>query len=86
MSHYRNENNLEVDAIVELFTGQWAVFEIKLGGDEFIEEGAKNLLSFHKKLSPKRQEEMTSLNVLTAGNVSYQRTDGVNVIALGHLG
>jgi len=86
VSHYRNENNLEVDAIVELFTGQWAGFEIKLGGDEFIEEGAKNLLSFHKKLSPKRQEEMTSLNVLTAGNVSYQRTDGVNVIALGHLG
>ena len=86
VSHYRNENNLEVDAIVELFNGQWAGFEIKLGGDEYIEEGAKNLLTFYNKLSENRQEDMTSLNILTAGSVSYQRPDGVNVIALGHLG
>jgi predicted AAA+ superfamily ATPase len=84
--YYRDEKNLEVDAIVELFDGRWAGFEIKLGGDRFIEEGARNLLRLHGKLSEAKQADMTSLNVVTAGNVSYRRADGVNVVSIGHIG
>jgi predicted AAA+ superfamily ATPase len=83
---YRDEKNLEVDAIVELFDGKWAGFEIKLGGDRFIEEGARNLLRLYGKLSDAKQADMTSLNVLTAGNVSYRRADRVNVVSIGHIG
>jgi predicted AAA+ superfamily ATPase len=86
VSYYRDEKDLEVDAIVELFNGRWAGFEIKLGGDDYIESGARNLLALQKKLTESRQKEMMSLNVLTAGNVSYTRPDGVNVISLGHIG
>ena len=77
----RNGNNWK-NTILYFSNG----FEIKLGGDEYIEEGAKNLIPFYNKLSENRQEDMTSLNILTAGSVSYQRPDGVNVIALAHLG
>jgi predicted AAA+ superfamily ATPase len=86
VSYYRDEKNLEVDAIVELFDGKWAGFEIKLGGDKYIEEGAENLKSLFGKLSLAKQADMTSLNVLTAGNVSYKRKDDVNVVSLGHIG
>jgi predicted AAA+ superfamily ATPase len=86
VSYYRDEKNLEVDAIVELFNGKWAGFEIKLGGDNYIEEGAENLKSLFGKLSASKQADMTSLNVLTAGNTSYKRKDGVNVVSLGHIG
>jgi predicted AAA+ superfamily ATPase len=86
VSYYRDEKNLEVDAIVELFGGSWAAFEIKLGGDNYIEEGASNLKALYAKLSSVKQNDMKSLNVLTAGKVSYKRDDGVNVVSLGHLG
>jgi predicted AAA+ superfamily ATPase len=86
VSHYRDEKALEVDAVAELFGGEWAAFEIKLGGEDYIEEGASNLKKLYGKLSASKQKDMRSLNVLTAGNVSYRRDDGVNVVALGHIG
>jgi predicted AAA+ superfamily ATPase len=86
VSYYRDEKNLEIDAITELFDGRWAGFEIKLGGDDHIEKGAQNLLALQKKLVESKQRDMMSLNVLTAGNVSYTRPDGVNVVSLGHIG
>ncbi|TDD04209.1 ATP-binding protein [Saccharopolyspora terrae] len=83
--HYRDENGLEVDAIVELNDGRWAAFEVKLGGSKNIDMAAGNLRALEKKVSQQRASELTSLNVLTAGNTSYTREDGVNVVALGHL-
>jgi predicted AAA+ superfamily ATPase len=85
VSYYRDETNLEVDAIVELFDGRWAGFEIKLGGEAFINEGAENLKNLYTKLSDAKKKDMMSLNVLTAGNTSYTRPDGVNVVSLGHI-
>ena len=43
---YRDENNLEVDAIMELADGTWGAIEIKLGSDQAIQEATKNLLRF----------------------------------------
>jgi predicted AAA+ superfamily ATPase len=86
VSYYRDEKNLEVDAIVELFDGKWAGFEIKLGGDNFINEGANNLLALYNKLPESKQKDMMSLNVLTGGGESYRRADGINVLSIGHMG
>jgi hypothetical protein len=84
--YYRDEKGLEVDAVVELFDGRWAAFEIKLGGDHYIEEGVSNLKRLYNKLPETKQREGMSLNVLTAGDVSYRRDDGVNVVSLGQIG
>ena len=85
VSYYRDETGLEVDAVAELPDGKWAGFEIKLGGEQFVNEGATNLKKLRDKLAEQRQRDLMSLNVVTAGNTSYSRDDGVNVIALGHL-
>ncbi len=83
--HYRDSSNLEVDAIVELRDGRWAAFEIKLGGAKAIDAAAANLAKLARKVSAERASQLCSLNVLTGGDASYTRPDGVNVVSLGHL-
>lgn len=85
VTHYRDEQGLEIDAIVDLPDGRWAAFEIKLGGQTGVEAAARNLHKFAAKVSPARAERLAGLNVITAENASITRPDGVNSIALGHL-
>lgn len=85
LTHYRDEQNLEVDAVVELPDGRWAAIEIKLGGQANIDTAAKHLQKLASKVSETRAASLASLNVVTAGNISLRRPDGVNVISLGHL-
>ena len=83
--HYRDASGLEIDAVVELPNESWAAFEIKLGSTKSIDEAAENLQKLLTRLHPEKAAQCTSLNVLIAGNASYTRKDGVNVISLGHL-
>ena len=83
--HFRDSSGLEIDAIVELPDERWAAFEIKLGSTDSIEEAANNLRKFLTRLTPEKSAQCQSLNVIIAGNLSYTRKDGINVIALGHL-
>ncbi len=41
VKHYRDKNDLEVDAIIHLDDGRWGAIEIKLGSKEGILEGEK---------------------------------------------
>lgn len=84
--HYRDESGLEVDIIVDLGDGSWSAFEVKLGGAEHIDSAAANLKKLREKVSRQRVDQLRSLNIITAGNLSFTRPDGVNVVALGHLG
>lgn len=86
VTHYRDEQGHEVDAIVELPDGRWAAFEVKLGGQASIDSAAAALHVLAKKVTPQRAAALASLNVITAGTTSLTRHDAVNVIALGHLG
>lgn len=83
--HYRDSTGLEVDCIVETAAGDWAAFEVKIGGAKHIDEAAGNLKKLREKVSAARQERLKSLNVLTAGTTSHTRTDGVNVVSIGHM-
>lgn len=85
ISHYRDSQGLEIDAIAEMRDGRWAAFEIKLGGEASIEAAAQSLRKLVTRVSESRRESLACLAVVTAGNVSYHREDGVNVVALGHL-
>lgn len=85
VSHYRDSNGLEVDAIVELRDERWAAFEVKIGGAKNLDVAASNLLALQRKVSEKREKQLQSLVILTAGEMSYTRPDGVHVVALGHL-
>ena len=83
--HYRDSSGLEIDAIVELPNESWAAFEIKLGSVKSIDKAAENLQKLLNRLTPEKAAQCASLNVLIAGNSSYTRNDGVNVVSLGHL-
>lgn len=83
--HYRDETGLEVDAIVELSDGTWSAFEVKLGGAKRVDAAAVNLAKLAGKVSEQRAARLRALAVITAGEASYTRVDGVHVVALGHL-
>lgn len=84
--HYRDKSGLEIDAILRLQNGQWAGIEIKLGGQNKIEEGANNLKALAGKVDSARTGQPAFLMVLTGGEYAYTRPDGVHVVPLGCLG
>lgn len=86
VKHYRDNAGLECDAVVHLEDGRWAGIEIKLGGDDLINEGAESLKTLKNKIVEKSDEHAPSfLLVLTAIGGAYQREDGVFVAPINLL-
>jgi predicted AAA+ superfamily ATPase len=83
--HYRDSDDLEVDAVVEARDGRWAAFEVKLGGEEPIEQAATSLQKFAKRVDTKKIGEPACLGVIVATGYGYVRNDGVAVIPIGAL-
>jgi predicted AAA+ superfamily ATPase len=83
--HYYDSTGLEVDAIVQNYSGEYCAFEIKLGIGQ-IDDAANNLLKFASILEEPNRAKLQSLNVITGTGISYKRKDGVNVISLASLG
>lgn len=81
--HYRDSRGLECDTIVHLKDGRWAPIEIKLGGDNLIEEGAKNLLKLKSDIAEKNQPSF--MMILTATGPAYRRQDGIYVVPINCL-
>lgn len=84
--HYRDNNNLECDAVIHLRNGHYGLVEIKLGGESLINEGAKNLLLLEQKINTDKMYAPSFKVVLTAvGQYAYRREDGVYVVPIGCL-
>ena len=84
--HYRDKNGLECDAVVHLRNGSYGLIEIKLGGDDLIEEGAKSLADLSADIDTTRMKSPSFMMVLTGvGDFPYQRDDGVLVVPIGCL-
>jgi predicted AAA+ superfamily ATPase len=83
--YYRDSSNLEVDAIVQKYNGDWMAFDIKLG-TRHIDEAAASLHKFVSILDNRRVSPPKSLNIITGTGMSYTRADGINVISLASLG
>ncbi len=80
---YRDDRDVEVDAIVVGPRSQWVGLEIKLSGsDTVLDAAAKGLVRFGAAM----RTPPAGLGIVVATGPSYRRTDGVNVIALGALG
>ena len=86
VKHYRDNAGLECDAVVHLEDGRWGGIEIKLGGDDLINEGAESLKTLRNKIIEKSDEKAPSfLLVLTAVGGAYKRDDGVYVAPINLL-
>jgi predicted AAA+ superfamily ATPase len=84
--HYRDANDLECDAVIHLRNGSYGLIEIKLGGDNLINDGAENLKTMYSVIDTKKMNNPSFLMVLTAtGKYAYKREDGVYVVPIGCL-
>lgn len=85
--HYRDKSGLECDAVVHLRNGQYALVEIKLGGQSLINDGAKTLCTLEKRIDDTRMNTPAFKMILTAtGDFAYRRPeDGIYVVPIGCL-
>lgn len=84
--HYRDKNGLECDAVVHLRDGRYGLVEIKLGGDDLINDGADALKSLAEKIDTEKMKEPSFMMVLIGvGRYAYRREDGVYVVPIGCL-
>lgn len=84
--HYRDSSGLECDAVIHLRNGSYGLIEIKLGGDNAIENGAKTLDALTKKIDTTRMKAPSFKMILTAvGPYAYLRPDGTYVVPITTL-
>ena len=84
--HYRDSDKLEVDVIVEARDGRWLAAEVKLGGDDGIEQAARSLLRLRGKLDDSRMHAPSKLLIITSAGYGYDRPDGTTVLPITALG
>ena len=83
--HYRDEDGLEVDAVIHLWDGRWGAAEIKLT-DAWADKGAENLIRLRDKVDADEMGAPSFLMVVTASGAAYTRPDGIHVVPLACLG
>ena len=84
--HYRDSSGLECDAVLHRRNGSYALLEVKLGGEERINEGAANMQTLAEIIDRNKMPSPSFMAVITAvGRYAYQRKDGVFVLPIGCL-
>ena len=87
---YYNDGSFEIDCILQLNDGRYALIEFKLGNKD-IEKCAKNLLKLKELINKKREKgkihipEPAFLAVITGDDIAVKREDGVYVLPIGVL-
>lgn len=65
--------------------GDYALIEVKLGGDQEIEDAAKKLAIIRDDIDEEKTGKPLFLMVITKGNAALKRKDGVYVVPLACL-
>ncbi len=86
VSHYRDGDGLECDAVIHKKNGDWGALEIKLGSPESVEQACKNLLSLQRKIDTENFKVPSFLGVITATGPAKTREDGIHVFPITMLG
>jgi predicted AAA+ superfamily ATPase len=82
--HYRDNTNLEIDAIIHLDDGRWGAIEVKLGPSD-IPLAVENLKRLVNKMNTDKMKKPSFLMVLTATGIGYQTEDGIWIVPIGNL-
>lgn len=84
--HYRDSSGLECDTVLHRRNGSYALLEVKIGGENRINEGAANLLALANNIDTNKMSAPSFMAVIIGvGKYAYQRKDGVYVISIGCL-
>jgi predicted AAA+ superfamily ATPase len=84
LRHYRDNSNLEADAIVEMPDGRWGAFEIKLGEHQ-VDAAASTLIRMRNKMVGNGARPPSCLAVITGGGYGRLRDDGVYVVPINSM-
>lgn len=79
--HYRDANGLECDAVLHLSNGKYALIGIKLGGEDLINEGLKNLKLLENKIIDSKQSLPTFKMIITACGDAYIK-DNIYIVPI----
>ena len=70
---------------IHIKNGNWAALEVKLGGENLINEGLESLRKIKNKIDYSRFKEPSFLAVITACGPLYKTKDGNFVIPINML-
>lgn len=82
---YRDAKKRESDIVMQFRDGTWALFEVKLGNNNDIDDAAKKLLDIANDIDVVKTGKPSFLMVITKGSLAYRRQDGVYVVPLACL-
>ena len=84
--HYRDGSGLECDTVLHRRNGSYALLEVKLGGEEHINDGVASMIALANSIDTDKMPAPSFMAVIVAvGQYAYQRKDGVYVIPIGCL-
>lgn len=84
--HYRDSSGLECDTVLHRRNGSYALLEVKLGGEDKINEGAASMIEFANNIDTGKMLAPSFMAVIIGvGQYAYRRKDGVYVIPIGCL-
>ena len=86
LMHYQDYSSRELDAVIELESGDWAAVEVKLGAAQE-DAAAANLLAIRDAIAkePKGRPPKSLIVVLGRSAAAYTRPDGVHVVPISAL-
>ena len=84
VSFYRDRSDLEIDCVLHLNDGKYALIEFKLSSMEE-KKGAKNLLKLKDSIAKKNMKQSSFLAIITDGKLACTKEDGVKVIPIDCL-
>ena len=91
LSHYHDRLDLEVDTVIHLEDGRYALVEIKLGsgdvkkGEEKLLEAKSIIRKYNENNPTKKMREPEILLILTGEPIAYKTNSGVYVVPIGCL-
>lgn len=84
--HYRDKSGLECDAVIHLRNGKYGLIEIKLGSDDGIKDGIKNLLALEKKIDVDKMNKPSFKMILVAkSKFAYKTKEGIYIVPICSL-
>lgn len=84
--HYRDSSGLECDTVLHRRNGSYALLEVKLGGEDKINEGAASMIELANNIDTDKMPAPSFMAVIIGvGKYAYRRKDGVYVLPIGCL-
>ena len=83
--HYQDYSNREIDAVIEMPSGEWTAVEVKLGVNQE-ETAAKHLLDIQRRIAENGGHPPRSMAIVVGlSSAAYRRPDGVYVLPITAL-